>query len=75
MRFQPPSYLTFCLSVSLVLFVAQGIDGRSASYTTVEAAVQKVVSIPIPGMKAFPESITSTTDEFWQGRYSDDIAS
>jgi hypothetical protein len=44
-----------------VLFVAQGIDGRSASYTTVEAAAQKVESIPIPGMKAFPESITSTT--------------
>jgi hypothetical protein len=45
-----------------VPFVAQGIDGRSASYTTVEAAAQKVESIPIPGMKAFPESITSTTD-------------
>jgi hypothetical protein len=25
-----------------VLFVAQGNDGRSASYTTVEAAAQKV---------------------------------
>src|SRR6266403_373664 len=72
MRFQPPSYLTFCLSVSLVLFVAQGIDGRSASYTTVEAAAQKVESIPIPGMKAFPESITSTTDgTLYVGRVGD----
>jgi len=72
MRFQPPSYITFCLSVSLVLFVAQGIDGRSASYTTVEAAAQKVESIPIPGMKAFPESITSTTDgTLYVGRVGD----
>src|SRR5246127_2919350 len=29
---------------------------------TVEAATQKVESIPIPGTKAFPESITSTSD-------------
>jgi hypothetical protein len=72
MRFQPASYLTFCLSVPLVLSVAQGIDGRSASYTTVEAAVQKVESIPIPGMKAFPESITSTTDgTLYVGRVGD----
>src|SRR4029077_20159357 len=72
MRFQPASYLTFCLSVSLVLFVAQGIDGRSASYTTVEAAAQKVESIPIPGTKAFPESITSTTDgTLYVGRFGD----
>src|SRR5882724_3972725 len=72
MRFQPPSYITFCLSVSLVLFVAQGIDGRSASYTTVEAAAQKVESIPIPGMKAFPESITSTRDgTLYVGRVGD----
>jgi hypothetical protein len=61
MRSQPASYLTFCLSVSLVLFVEQGVDGRSASYTKLKAAAQKVESIPIPGMKAFPESITSTT--------------
>ena len=61
MRFQPASYLTFCLSVLLVLFFAQGNDGRSASYATVEAAAQKVESIPIPGTKAFPESITSTS--------------
>lgn len=72
MRFQPASYLTFCLKVSLVLFVAQGIDGRSASYTTVEAAAQKVESIPIPGMKAFPESITSTTEgTLYVGRLGD----
>jgi streptogramin lyase len=45
-----------------VLFVAQGIDGRSTPYATVEAAAQKVESIPIPGTKAFPESITSTSD-------------
>jgi streptogramin lyase len=75
MGFQPVSYLTFCLSclsVSLVLFVAQAIDGRSASYTTVEAAAQKVESIPIAGMKAFPESITSTTDgTLYVGRVGD----
>src|SRR6266404_6473374 len=29
---------------------------------TVEAATQKVESIPVPGAKAFPESITSTSD-------------
>src|ERR1700719_613038 len=29
---------------------------------TVEAATQKAESIPIPGAKAFPESITSTSD-------------
>ena len=29
---------------------------------TVEAATQKVKSIPVPGTKAFPESITSTSD-------------
>jgi sugar lactone lactonase YvrE len=62
MRFQPASYLTFCLSVLLMLSVAQGIDGGPAPYATVEAAAQKVESIPIPGTKAFPESITSTTD-------------
>jgi hypothetical protein len=72
MRFQPASYLTFCLSVSLVLFVVQGIDGRSASCTTVEAAAQKVETIPIPGMKAFPESTTSTTDgTLYVGRAGD----
>ncbi len=62
MRFQPASYLTFCLSVPLALFVTQGIDGRSASYTKLKAAAQKVESIPMPGTKAFPESITSTSD-------------
>src|SRR5580704_3783194 len=72
MRFQPASYLTFCLSVPLVLSVAQGIDGRSAPYATVEVAAQKVESIPIPGTKAFPESITSTTDgTLYVGRVGD----
>src|SRR5258708_25715784 len=72
MRFQPASYLTFCLSVLLVLFFAQGNDGRSASYATVKAAARKVESIPIPGMKAFPESITSTTDgTLYVGRVGD----
>jgi len=55
-----------------MLCVAQGIDGRSTSYTTVEAAAQKVESIPIPGTKAFPESITSTTDgTLYVGRVGD----
>lgn len=31
MRFQPASYLTFCLSVSPVLSATQGIDGRSSA--------------------------------------------
>ena len=62
MRFHPASYLTFCLSVPVVLSVAQGIDDRSAPYVTVKARAQKVESIPIPGRKAFPESITSTSD-------------
>jgi sugar lactone lactonase YvrE len=72
MRFQPAWYLTFCVSVPLVLSVAQWIDGRSAPYATVEAATQKVESIPIPGTKAFPESITSTTDgTLYVGRVGD----
>src|SRR4029077_19921104 len=29
---------------------------------TLQAATQKVESIPVPGAKAFPESITSTSD-------------
>jgi hypothetical protein len=71
-RFQSASYLTFCLSVLLMLSLAQGIDGRSTSYTTVEVATQKVESIPIPGTKAFPESITSTTDgTLYVGRVGD----
>ena len=62
MRFHPASYLTFCLSAPLALSVAQGIDGRSALCAAVEAAAQKVESIPIPETKAFQGSITSTTD-------------
>ena len=71
MRFQSASFLIFCLTVPLVLSVAQGIDGRSA-YATVEVATQKIESIPIPGTKAFPESITSTTDgALYVGRVGD----
>jgi hypothetical protein len=71
-RFQPASYLKFCLSVPIVLFVAQGIDGRSAAYATVKAAAQNVESISVPGTKAFPESITSTTDgTLYVGRVGD----
>ena len=72
MRFHPASYLTFCLSVPLVFSVAQGTDGRSAPNATLEAATPKVESIPIPGTKAFPESITSTTDgTLYVGRLGD----
>src|SRR6266850_559840 len=72
MRFQPASYLTFCLSVPIVLVVTQGIDGRSAAYATVNAAAQNVESISVPGTKAFPESITSTTDgTLYVGRVGD----
>ncbi|HEV2493388.1 MAG TPA: hypothetical protein VG204_10015 [Terriglobia bacterium] len=39
---------------------------------TVQAATQKVESIPVPGTKAFPESITSTTDgTLYVGRVGD----
>src|SRR6267378_6414369 len=72
MRFQPASYLTFCLNVPIVLVVTQGIDGRSAAYATVNAAAQNVESISVPGTKAFPESITSTTDgTLYVGRVGD----
>jgi streptogramin lyase len=72
MRLQSASHLIFCLSVLAVLPVAQGINGRSAPYATVEAAAQKVESIPIPGTKAFPESITSTADgTLYVGRVGD----
>jgi hypothetical protein len=55
MRFRPASYLKFWLSVPVVLSVAHGV-GRSVPVT------QKVESISVPGTKAFPESITSTSD-------------
>jgi len=71
-RFQSASYLKFCLSAPIVLFVAQGIDGRSAAYATVKAAAQNVESISVPGTKAFPESITSTADgTLYVGRVGD----
>ena len=72
MRFQPASYLAFCLSAPVVLSVALGIDDRSAHYATVRTAAHKVESIPIPGTKAFPESITSTSDgALFVGRLGD----
>ncbi len=46
MRFPPASHLTFWSCVPIVLSLAQG----------------KVESIAVPGTKAFPESITSTSD-------------
>src|SRR5258706_380525 len=74
MSVRPTSYLTFWLrlSVPLVLSVAQGIDGRPALYATVKAATQKVESIPVPGTRAFPESITSSSDgAIFVGRVGD----
>src|SRR5258707_11155587 len=74
MSVRPTSYLTFWLrlGVPLVLSVAQGIDGRPAPYATVKAATQKIESIPLPGTKAFPESITSTSDgALFVGRLGD----
>ncbi|HYR92147.1 MAG TPA: hypothetical protein VE422_49325 [Terriglobia bacterium] len=72
MRFQPASYLKLWLSVPIVLFVVQGIDLCSAPYRTGRAATQKVKSIRVPGMKAFPESITSTSDgALFVGRVGD----
>src|SRR5713101_6769119 len=62
MRFQPASYLELWLSVPIVLSVVQGIDLCSAPYRTGRAAPQKIESIAVPGTKAFPESITSTSD-------------
>ena len=63
MRIRPTSHLTFWLklSVPVVLSIAQGVDGRSEPNATVRAAAQKVHSISVPGTKAFPESITSTS--------------
>src|SRR6266571_4272885 len=70
MRFRPASYLKFWLSVPIVLSVAKGIDGRP--YATVKAATQKVESISVLGTKAFPESITSTSDgALFVGRLGD----
>src|SRR5882672_8161609 len=72
MRFQPASYLKLWLSVPIVLLVVQGIDLCSAPYRTGRAAPQKVKSIRVPGMKAFPESITSTSDgALFVGRLGD----
>src|SRR6266850_7366950 len=72
MRFQPASYLKLWLSVPIVLFVVQGIDLCSAPYLTGTAATQKVKSIRVPGMKAFPDSITSTSDgALFVGRVGD----
>src|SRR5258706_4850315 len=74
MSVRPTSYLTFWLrlSVPLVLSVAQGIDGRPAPYATVKAATLKVESIPVPGTRAFPESIPSSSDgALFVGRVGD----
>ena len=62
MRLQPVPYLKLWFSVFVVLFIVQGIDLCSAPYRTGIAASQKVESISVPGSKAFPESITSTSD-------------
>ncbi len=54
-----------------MLSVAQGIDGLSAPYATVKTA-RKVESISVPGARAFPESITSTSDgALFVGRLGD----
>ncbi len=71
MRPRPSSYRKFWLSVAIVLSVAQGIDGLSAPYATVKTA-RKVESISVPGARAFPESITSTSDgALFVGRLGD----
>src|SRR5467141_1011306 len=72
MRFQPASYLKLLFSVPIVLSVVQGINLCSAPYRTGRAAAQKVESISVPGSKAFPESITSTSDgALFVGRLGD----
>ena len=72
MRLQPASYLKLWFSVPIVLFVVQGIDLCSAPYRTGRASAQKVESISVPGSKAFPESITSTSDgALFVGRLGD----
>jgi len=59
-------------SVPIVLSVVQGINLCSAPYRTGRAAAQKVESISVPGSKAFPESITSTSDgALFVGRLGD----
>jgi hypothetical protein len=72
MRLQPVPYLKLWFSVPVVLFIVQGIDLCSAPYRTGTAAAQKVESISVPGSKAFPESITSTSDgALFVGRLGD----
>src|SRR4029077_16328229 len=51
MRSRPSSHLKLWLSVLTVLSVA-----------TVKAPARKIESISVPGERAFPESITSTSD-------------
>jgi len=61
MRSRPSSHLKFWLSVLTALSVA-----------TVKAPTRKVESISVPGARAFPESITSTSDgALFVGRLGD----
>ena len=61
MRSRPSSHLKLWLSVLTVLSVA-----------TVKAPARKVESISVPGARAFPESITSTSDgALFVGRVGD----
>src|SRR6266481_4963957 len=61
MRSRPSSYRKFWLSVLIALSVA-----------TVKAPTRKVESISVPGARAFPESITSTSDgALFVGRLGD----
>ena len=72
MSSQPASYLKLWFSVPIVLFVVQGIDLPSAPYRTGRAGTQTVESISVPGTRAFPESITSTSDgALFVGRVGD----
>ncbi len=64
MRLQLASYLMLSLTLPIALGVAQGVDHAALVVLSfiVPATIQKVESIAVPGTKAFPESITSTSD-------------
>src|SRR5467141_1788660 len=64
MRLQLASYLMLSLTLPIALGVAQGVDHAALVMLSliVPAAIQKGESIAVPGTKAFPESIASTSD-------------
>src|SRR5712675_1756597 len=74
MRLQLASYLMLSLTLPIALGVAQAVDHAALVVLSfiVPATIQKVESIAVPGTKAFPESITSSSDgALFVGRVGD----